>query len=172
MDYHRSTDGLILMADIFDLVPASEFVEIGETKTEIRAIDLGQAIRIIARFPALRGLIVAGKKEITFQELLASGSIPAIIAAGLVNRHDGDEEELARLDADTQAMMLMPILRLTMPRGVIPFLTRVTEFMAVLSPSPPPTREDIARKALAKHLRTPSPPSSSNTEAPLAAMPS
>lgn len=157
------------MADIFDLIPPQEFVEVGETRTEIRAIDLGQAVTIITRFPALRSIIAGGRKEVTVQDLMASGSVPAIIAAGLVNRQPNDEERLARLDADTQAIFLIPILRLTMPRGVVPFLTRVTEFITVLSPSPAPTREDMARKALAKHLRTQSPTSSSNTEAPLAA---
>ena len=158
------------MADIFDLVPPREYVEVGDTKTEVRAIDLSEALHIMARFPALAALITGGKKTITFSDLLASGSVPAIIAAGLVNRRDGDEEQIARLDADTQITFINPILRLTMPRGVVPFLTRVTEFITVLSPTPAPTREDLAKKALAKHLQKPSPTSSSNTKEPSQAM--
>jgi hypothetical protein len=160
------------MADIFDLVPPAEFVEIGETRTEVRAIDLSQALQIMARFPSLTALLAGGKKTIGLNDLLASGAVPAIIAAGLVHRREGDEADLARLDADTQAMMLIPILRLTMPRGVVPFLTRVTEFVTVLSPSPAPTREDIANELVRRSSRKPSPSSSSNTEVPLAAMPS
>ncbi len=157
------------MADIFDLVPPREFVEIGETKTEIRAIDLGQALQIMSRFPALAGLITGGKKAITLDDLFKSGSVPAIIGAGLVNRRDGDEADMARLDADTQATFLIPILRLTMPRGLVPFLTRVTEFVTVLSPSPAPTREEIAKELVRRSSRKQSPSSSLNTEVPLAA---
>lgn len=152
---------------IFDLAPPTEIIEVGGEQQEIRPIGLAETLQIMARFPALSELIAGGKRQVTFVELLSSGAVPAIIASGCSRHGEAEaEKKIALLDADTQATLLIPILRLTMPRGVVPFLTRVTEFMVVLSPSPTPTREDLAQKVLAKHLRKSSPPSSSNTEVP------
>ena len=156
---------------IFDLAPPGEMVEVGEEKQEIYAIGLAECLQIMASFPALSALIGGGQKQVTFADLLGSGAVPAIIASGCGRHGDAEAEaHIGRLDADTQSALLIPILRLTMPRGVVPFLTRVTEFVVVLSPSPQPTREELAQKALAKHLRKPSPPSSSSTEVPSVAI--
>ncbi len=165
------------MADLFDLKPATDTVDVDGKSIAIRAIDLAGALQIIMRFPALKALVSGGKKEVSFAELAASGSVPAIIASGCGRPNDDEAEaQAATLDADTQAMLLMPILSLTMPRGAVPFLVRVIQFAAVLSPSPPPTREEIARKVVEKATRKSPPPSSlsssSNTEAQSATMPS
>ena len=156
---------------IFDLAPPNEVVEVGGEQQEIRAIGLAECLQIMARFPALSALIGGGQKQVTFADLLGSGAVPAIVASGCGRHGDAEAEaHIGRLDADTQSTLLIPILRLTMPRGLVPFLTRVAEFVVVLSPSPPPTREELVQRALAKHLRKPSPQSSSNTAEPSVAI--
>ncbi len=150
---------------IFDLAPPEEIIEVNGEKQTIRAIGLADALQIMGRFPALSGLFGGGKKDVTFADLLGSGAAPAIIASGCGKHGDAEAEaHLAKWDADTQSTLLVPILRLTMPRGAAPFFLRVAEFATVLSPSPPLTREDLAKKALAKHSQKLSPASSSNTE--------
>jgi hypothetical protein len=160
------------MPDIFDLMPMTETVAIGGTSTEVHAIQLGHALQIINRFPALKEFLDGKRKEVSFGEILATGSVPAICAAGCGRFGDlPAEEHFASLDADTQAQFLGPILRLTMPRGVAPFLLSVGICADGLTGPPPPklmTREQIAQKLVRKSSGNSSLPSSSNIEAPSA----
>ena len=151
------------MADIFDLMPASETVEVGGTSTEVRAVQLGHALQIINRFPALKEFLDGKKKEVSFAEILSTGGVPAICAAGCGRFGDASaEEHFAALDADTQAQFLGPILRLTMPRGVAPFLSSVgmcaEGLMGPVEQKPKlMTREEIARRLVRKNSGSSSP---------------
>jgi hypothetical protein len=143
------------MADIFDLMPASETVEVADTKTIVRSIQLGHALQIINRFPALKEFLDGKKTEVSFAEILSTGGVPAICAAGCGKFGDASaEEHFASLDADTQAQFLGSILKLTMPRGVAPFLSSIGECANGLTGPPaekPMTREEIARKLVRKN---------------------
>jgi hypothetical protein len=163
------------MADIFDLVPLTETVEIGDTSTAVKPIQLGQCLQIVQRYPALREFLEGSKKEVSYGEILNTGAVPAICAAGCGRFADENAEaHFASLDADTQSRFLAPILRLTMPRGVAPFLVSLGGFAEVLTGPPEPklmTREEIARRLASKsgnslHSSLP------NIEAPLVNPPS
>src|SRR6516225_2758423 len=161
------------MPDIFDLMPMTETVAIGGTSTEVHAIQLGHALQIINRFPALKEFLDGKRKEVSFGEILATGSVPAICAAGCGRFGDlPAEEHFASLDADTQAQFLGPILRLTMPRGVAPFLSSIGECANGLTGPPEEkpklmTREEIAKKLVTrKYSGNSSPQPSSPIEAP------
>jgi hypothetical protein len=160
------------MPDIFDLIPSSEVVEIGDTQTTVRPIQLGDCLQIVNRFPKLRSFLEGGKTEVSFGEILSTGAVPAICAAGCGRMADESaEEHFAALDADTQTRFLGPILRLTMPRGVAPFLVSLGAFAEVLSGPPQPTfmtREEIAQKLVRKNSGKSSPSSSPNIEEQLA----
>jgi hypothetical protein len=154
------------MADIFDLMPATETVVVGETSTTVRAIPLGQALQIINRFPLIREFVDGKRQEVSFGEILATGGVPEILAAGC-GRFGDDEaaNHFAALDADVQAQFLGPILRLTMPRGVAPFLTSVgicAEGIAGPPQPKPMTREEIAKRLVRKNSGNSSLPSSPN----------
>jgi hypothetical protein len=156
------------MTDIFDLAPSSATVEVGETKTVVRPIQLGDCITIVNRFPKLSSFINGNKDEVTFGEILATGAVPAICAAGCGRPNDLDAEaHFASFDADTQTRFLGPILRITMPRGVTPFLMTLGEFAEVLSGPPQPksmSKEDIARRLVQKNSGSLSPLPSVLTE--------
>lgn len=160
------------MADVFDLIPASETVEVNGTSTVVRSIPLGHALQIISRFPALREFLDGKKEEVSFGEILATGSVPAICAAGCGRYGDATaEEHFAALDADIQAQFLGPILKLTMPRGVGPFLLSVGICAEGLTGPPTPklmTREEIAHRLVRKSSGNSSLPSSPNMEVPSA----
>jgi hypothetical protein len=164
------------MPDIFDLVPASQIIEIGGTSTTVRPIQLGDCLQIINRFPKLREFLDGNKTEVSFGEILQTGAVPAICAAGCGRFGEQDaEEHFAALDADTQTQFLSPILRLTMPRGVAPFLISLGAFAEVLSGPPQPklmTREEIAQKVVRKNSGSSSPLSSPNIEEQSASAPS
>jgi hypothetical protein len=149
------------MPDIFDLMPASETVEVGGTSTIVRSVQLGHALQIINRFPALKEFLDGKKKEVSFAEILSTGGVPAICAAGCGRFGDASaEEHFASLDADTQAQFLGPILKLTMPRGVAPFLSSIGECANGLTGPPAEklmTREEIARKLVRKNTGSSSP---------------
>ena len=138
------------MPDIFDLVPLSETIEIGDTATTVRPIQLGQCLQIVQRYPALREFLDGSKKEVSYGEILNTGAVPAICAAGCGRFADEDAEaHFSALDADTQSRFLAPILRLTMPRGIAPFLMSLGGFAEVLTGPPEPklmTREEIAKR--------------------------
>jgi hypothetical protein len=157
------------MPDIFDLAPLSETVEIGDTATTVRPIQLGQCLQIVQRYPALREFLEGSKKEVSYGEILNTGAVPAICAAGCGRYADeAAEAHFAALDADTQSRFLAPILRLTLPRGVAPFLMSLGGFAEVLTGPPEPklmTREEIARRLASKSGNS-SHSSLPNTEAP------
>lgn len=158
------------MADIFDLLPATDTVTVGDTETIVRSIQLGHALQIVSRFPALRQFLDGTKKEASFAEILSTGSVPAILAAGCGRFGDENAEaHFAALDADTQAQFLGAVLRLTMPRGVAPFLISIrTCAEGLTGPQPPKymTREEIARKLVGKNSGNSSPPPSLSIEEP------
>ena len=161
------------MTDIFDLMPATETVEVGDTKTIVRSVQLGHALQIINRFPALKEFLDGKKKEVSFAEILSTGGVPAICAAGCGRFGDvSAEDHFASLDADTQAQFLGPILRLTMPRGVAPFLSSIGECANGLTGPPEEkpklmTREEIAKKLVTrKYSGSSLPQPSSPIEAP------
>ncbi len=151
------------MADIFDLAPPSEIVKIAGTTTEVRPIPLGDCLQLVGRFPAMRKLL-DGDGSITMADLLASGGGAALIAAGCGRGHDKEAEaKIDRLDPDVQAQFLIPILRLTMPNGLLPFLERVAEMVKVFAA--PPTRKEAIEQLAQRALRKKSPSSSENTKA-------
>lgn len=156
------------MPDIFDLVPPSEAIEVGGTSTTVHPIQLGECLQIVSRFPKLREFLDGNKTEVTFGELLNTGAVPAICAAGCGRIGDDKAEaHFAALDADTQTQFLGPILRMTMPRGVAPFLISLGEFAVVLSGPPQPklmTNEEIAKKLVRSNSGSSSPSSSPNIE--------
>lgn len=88
---------------------------------------------LLGKFPELRALMAGRTVEV--EQLMAMGgdAIAAIIAAGCGHPGNAEEEAAAALfSADTQADFLEPILRLTMPKGVGPFVEKVTALAGTL----------------------------------------
>ena len=74
-------------------------------------------------------------KEVGADQLLAMGgdAVAAIIAAGCGYPADDKAESVAaRLSLDAQADLLAVILRLTLPKGVGPFVEKLTALGGIL----------------------------------------
>ena len=88
---------------------------------------------LLARFPDLRKLFAG--RDVGMEELLAIGGdlVAAIIAAGTGAPGDPAAEAAAgRLGIDEQADLLAAILRVTLPKGVGPFVEKLLALGAAL----------------------------------------
>lgn len=121
------------MAGLVDIAPVVENVDIGGNPIPVYGVSAKGIASLLARFPELR-MMMSGK-EVAIEQLMAMGgdAVAAIIAAGCGFPGDPDQEAAAaRFSADTQADLLGPILRLTMPKGVGPFVEKLAKLGSVL----------------------------------------
>lgn len=116
------------MAGLLSIAPLTETVH-GVTVT---GVSLAGVAHLLAKFPELR-MLMAGK-EVDANDLitLAPQAVAEIIAAGVGFPGDGEQVEHAQtLSLELQADFLEAILRLTMPKGVGPFVEKITKLGAV-----------------------------------------
>lgn len=119
------------MVGLIDIAPATEQVA-GVTVYGVSARGIAH---LLATFPELRKLMSGVAVEAEALIALAPDAVAAIIAAGVGKPGDADTEALAdRLPVDAQADFLGTILRLTMPKGVGPFVEKLTALGGILSP--------------------------------------
>lgn len=110
------------MASILDIAPLNETVQ----GVPVYGISAHGVAHLLAKFPQLRA-VMAGR-SVDEQDLFALGGevVAEIIAAGTGNV--ANEEVITHVkhfNAEQQVEFLSVILRLTMPRGVAPFMETV-----------------------------------------------
>jgi hypothetical protein len=122
------------MADLLDIAPstASEAVWINGHRISVRGLSFNDAASIISRFPDVGDLFRTGFNPGVLLQLIEQlgRSVAPIIAAGC--GHSGDEkyEQFAgAMVMEDQAAILEPIWRLTFPKGIRPFLERLSRLM-------------------------------------------
>lgn len=122
------------MVGLLDIAPANETVVIREQAVEVFGVSAKGIAYLIRRFPELRALM-SGRTVDTDQLLEVGGSaVSAIIAAGCGLPGDEKGEEVAsRLAIDDQAELLSVIFKLTMPKGVAPFVEKLSNMGLLLS---------------------------------------
>ena len=121
------------MVGLIDIAPAAETIEVHGSAVEVRGVSAKGLALLLSRFPELRKLMTG--LEVDSDQLIALGgeAIAAIIAAGC--GYPGDERAegiAASLSLDTQADFLAAILRLTLPKGVGPFVAKLTGLASIL----------------------------------------
>lgn len=137
------------MVSLVDIAPAAEKVTIRGQAIEVSGISAAGVASLLARFPELRRFFVG--RDVPVDQLTAMGGdiLAAIIAAGTGSPGDEAAEKAAgRLGIDEQADLLTAILRVTLPKGVGPFVEKLTALGAVVgvqdvadrSPKAPATR--------------------------------
>lgn len=128
------------MAGLMDISPACETVQVGDKAVTVYGVSAKGISLLLGRFPELR-MMMSGR-DVPVEQLMAMGgdAVAAIIAAGCGYPGDEKAETMAgSLGADTQADLLVPILRLTMPKGVGPFVEKLTALGGVLGDGPSST---------------------------------
>ena len=117
------------MVSLVDIVPQKKTVRIAAGDLELRGLGLRQIADLFLQFPNLRNIFVEGAPEITAAELIvqAPDAIASIIAEAAGQPEAADA--LAGgggLAPDELLDCLVAIRDLTFPRGVAPFLDKLT----------------------------------------------
>src|SRR3954452_9356317 len=122
------------MVGLIDIAPATETVQAQGKPVTVHGVSAKGLAHLLARFPELRRLMTG--QEVQTDQLLAMGGDPVseIIAAGCGSPGDNAAEAIAgNLSLDIQADLLAAILRLTLPRGVGPFVEKLTALGTILN---------------------------------------
>lgn len=115
------------MTGLIDIAPLTRTVTIRGVGIEVSGVPASGIAGLLVRFPDLRALVTG--REVEIDRLLALGGevVAAIIAAGTGMPGDTAAEQAAsRLPVDEQADLLVAILELTMPRGLGPFVEKLS----------------------------------------------
>jgi hypothetical protein len=121
------------MVGLIDIAPATETIQAQGKPVTVHGVSAKGLSHLLARFPELRRLMTG--QEVQTDELLAMGgdAVAAIIAAGCGYPGDNAAETIAgSLSLDVQADFLAAILRLTLPKGVGPFVEKLTALGSLL----------------------------------------
>lgn len=126
------------MVGLLDIAPAVETVDVRGSKVSIYGVSAKGIAHLLGRFPELR-MLMSGK-EVAIEQLMTMGgdAVAAIIAAGCGYPGDEKAEVMAgSLPIETQADLLAGILKLTMPRGVGPFVEKLARLGGLLDTEVP-----------------------------------
>jgi hypothetical protein len=115
------------MVGLIDIAPVTETVVAQGKPITVHGVSAKGLAHLLARFPEMRRLMTG--QEVQADQLLAMGgdAVAAIIAAGCGYPGDNTAEIIAGgLSLDVQADLLAAILRLTLPKGIGPFVEKLT----------------------------------------------
>jgi len=121
------------MVGLVDIAPSAETVDAQGAPVSVHGVSASGLAYLLGRFPDLRKLMTG--QDVETAQLMAIGgdAVAAIIAAGCGYPGDEKAEAVAgRLSLDAQADFLGAILRLTLPKGLGPFVAKLTALGANL----------------------------------------
>lgn len=114
------------MADLLSIAPLTEFVDVRGAKATVTGVSAKGIAGLIFRFPELRKMWASGKWDMAALLDLSDDILTALVAAGVAEL---DEANAANLALDEKAELLGAIVRVTMPRGPVPFVEAVTSLI-------------------------------------------
>ena len=123
------------MVGLIDIAPAVETLDMQGMPVTVHGVSAKGVAHLLGRFPELRKLMTG--HEVEAEQLMAIGgdAVAAIIAAGCGYPGDEAAEAVAgNLSLHAQADLLASILRLTLPKGIGPFVEKLTALGGVLDP--------------------------------------
>ncbi|PSJ55762.1 phage pre-tape measure protein [Pseudaminobacter soli (ex Li et al. 2025)] len=121
------------MAGLLDIAPVAETVTALGEKVEVYGVSAKGVAVLLSRFPELRMLITGKSVDVDRLMEMGGDAVSAIIAAGCGYPGSEQAEAMAdRIAVDEQADLLAAILRLTLPKGMGPFVEKLTALGAVL----------------------------------------
>jgi hypothetical protein len=137
------------MAGLIDIAPQTEIVAVQGTSVAVYGVSAKGVAHLLGRFPELRMLMTGQEVEIAQLMAIGGDAVAAIIAAGCGYPGDEKAEVVAgQLSLDAQADLLASILRLTLPKGIGPFVDKLTALSGIL---------DVAPSAMAQASNSPPP---------------
>ena len=100
----------------------------------VGGIGLSAIAQLLARFPNFRKMMSGQETDLASVVSGGDDFVAALIAAGTGEAGDPEAEKIASaLSIDEQISLLEPILRLTLPEGVGPFVEKLNRLGAVLN---------------------------------------
>ena len=128
------------MVGLIDIAPSVETVDVQGAPVAVHGISAKGIAHLLGRFPELRMLMTGQQVETEQLMTMGGDAVAAIIAAGCGYPGDEKAEAVAgKLSLDAQADLLAAILRLTLPRGVGPFVEKLTALGGILDAAPSDT---------------------------------
>jgi hypothetical protein len=136
---------------LLDIAPAAETIAVAGSEVAVHGISVKGIAVLLARFPELRTLMGGGEVDAELAGKLmaiAPDAVAAIIAGGTGMPGSAEaEERAALLSIDAQLDLISAVLRLTFPRGVGPFVERLTALGGSLNVSPAPAESAAPAEA-------------------------
>jgi hypothetical protein len=128
------------MVGLIDIAPVVEIVDVQGASVAVHGVSAKGIAHLLGRFPALRMLMTGQQVETEQLMTMGGDAVAAIIAAGCGYPGDEAAEAVAgKLSLDAQADLLAAILRLTLPRGIGPFVEKLTALGGILDAAPSAT---------------------------------
>lgn len=147
------------MVDLLSIAPLTELVEVRGAKVPVRGTNAKGIIGLLNRFPDLMKMWSKGEWEMNALLELSDEVLSALISSGVESI---DEANAMNLSLDEKVELLGAVIRVTMPRGPVPFVESLVRLMdSVGGP------DGASRKAQAMKSRKPSSNSSREVTARL-----
>lgn len=121
------------MVSLLDIAPSTETVSVRGADVAVTGISAQGFVSLLGRFPELQDLMAG--KEVNASRLFEFGGnvVVAIIAAGTGFAGDEKAEVVASgLTIDEQADLLAAILKVTLPKGIVPFAEKLNGLAVTL----------------------------------------
>jgi hypothetical protein len=118
------------MASFLDIAPLSETVTIRGLDFEVTGLELKHLALAIHRFPELRGLLpaaggAAAPARPDADAIIGLGSEVCAALIAYAAGKEGEEAAIAKLVVGELFSLVDPILRLSFPEGLTPFVNRL-----------------------------------------------
>lgn len=114
------------MVDVLSISPLTETAEVRGEKVLVKGAGARSIINLFVRYPDLMKMWTKGEWDIMTLMELSDDILNALIAAGIPAI---DEENAGNLAVDEKAELLGAVLRVTMPRGPVPFAEALVKLM-------------------------------------------
>lgn len=122
------------MVGLVDIAPAVETIDCGGASVEVYGVSARGVAHLLGRFPELRKMMSGVELKADELMAIAPDAVAAVIAAGVGKPGDKATEAIAdRLPLEVQIDLLAAVLRLTMPKGVGPFVEKIAGAMGSLN---------------------------------------
>lgn len=123
------------MAGLLNIAPLAETVDIRGSAATVTGVSVKGIADLIFRFPDLRKAWGAGKFDAAVLLEMSDDIVNAVIAASV---EELDEANAANLALDEKAEIIGAAIRVTMPRGPVPFMAALTKLVEGVGAGPSP----------------------------------
>jgi len=114
------------MVDLLSIAPRTEIVEVRGTAVAVAGTSARGIFNLLNRFPELMKMWGRGEWEMATLMELSDEVIAALIASGVETI---DEANAANLSLDEKVELLGAVIRVTMPRGPVPFVESLVKLI-------------------------------------------